>query len=103
MMARGSFNKIFPYNLHVDASSFFSAQGAEKLIADNIQLHFMNYLHAQVLFCSYFTRWCKSCFALCIFVVSDAKLQALGSIKNNIQKLAVDDIFPIGVILMGRV
>ena len=37
------------------------------------------------------------------FFVSDAKLQVLaGSIKNNIQKLAVDDIFPIGVILIGR-
>ena len=38
----------------------------------------------------------------CVFFVSDAKLQVLGSIKNNIQKLAVDDIFPIGVILIGR-
>ena len=51
-----------PYLLHADASSFFSAQqGAEKLIADHIvlQLHLMNYLYAQLLFCSYFTRWCK--------------------------------------------
>ena len=39
---------------------------------------------------------------LVCFFVSDAKLQVLGSIKNNIQKLAVDDIFPIGVILIGR-
>ena len=29
---------------------------------------------------------------LVYFFVSDAKLQVLGSIKNNIQKLAVDDI-----------
>ena len=38
-----------------------------------------------------------------LFFVSDAKLQVLGSIKNNIQKPTVDDIFTIGVILMGRV
>ena len=39
---------------------------------------------------------------LVYFLVSHAKLQVLGSIKNNIQKLAVDDKFPIGVILIGR-
>ena len=30
------------------------------------------------------------------FFVSDVKMQVLGSIKHNIQKLAVDDIFPTG-------
>ena len=39
-----------PYILHADASSFFSAQGAEKLIADHIQLLLINSLHAQLLF-----------------------------------------------------
>ena len=38
---------------------------------------------------------------LVYFLVSDAKLQVLGSKKQH-PKVAVDDIFQIGVILIGR-
>ena len=89
--------------MQMQDSFFRHKTSAGKLIADYIQLHLMNYLYAQLLFCSYFTRWCKLLFALRIFLVSDAKMQVSESIKNYIQKLAADALFPIGVILIGRV
>ena len=101
---RSSLSEV-PYLLHADDSSFFSARGAEKLIADHIQFHLMNYLHAFNYFFAAISHVGVNYDSPCgfFFFMSDAKMQVLGSIKSNIQKLAVDDIFPIGVILMGRV
>ena len=76
-------------------SSFFSAQGAENLIADHIQLNLTNYLHAQLLFFAAISHVGVYYDSPCDLFLSDAKMQVLGSIKNSIQKLAVD-------VLVGR-